>query len=323
MKNDDLQSRKESTRKVEYNLKPPFPREILIDISSLCNHSCSFCSNVQMTNKSHASSEMVYRVLKEAKEEGAVAVGLYATGEPFLNKNCENFIKYAKEINYEYVFVTSNGAAATPKRMKNAIDYGLDSIKFSIHGATRETYKKIHGKDDLDRVIKNLIAIDDYRKKNNKKIKIYVAMVETFINSKETDKLKKMVEKYIDGWDLKKMFNSCGTMPENNLIGEIEEKNIRGRNHFDVCFQPFGSFTITPEGYMSGCVLDYHKALIVGDCNKNSLKEIWHSKVYQDWRQRHLQKKTKGSICYNCINNTNEPYDSLIKGTLERPIKNK
>ena len=47
-------------------------------------------------------------------------------------------------------------------------------------------------------------------------------------------------------------------------------------------FQPFGSFTITPEGFVSGCVLDYHKALIVGDFNKQSLKEIWQSKVYQD-----------------------------------------
>ena len=115
------------------------------------------------------------------------------------------------------------------------------------------------------------------------------------------------------------MFNSCGTMPENNLIGEIEENNIRGREHSGVCFQPFGSFTITPEGLMSGCVLDYHKALIVGDVNKKSLKELWHSEVYQGWRKRHLEKKTNGLICYNCIHNTNEPYNSLVPGTLEKP----
>ena len=61
--------------------------------------------------------------------------------------------------------------------------------------------------------------------------------------------------------------------------------------------------------------------MIVGDYNKKSLKEIWHSKTYQEWRQRHIDGKTKGSICYNCINNTNEPYDSLIPGTLEMPLK--
>ena len=321
MTKNNLKDRKKSTRKVDYSLTPPFPKEILIDISSLCNHACNFCSNVKMSKKTHASNELVYRALKEAQEEGSEAVGLYATGEPFLNKNLEDFIKYAKEVGFKYVFVTTNGAAATPKRIENAIENGLDSIKFSIHGGTRETYIKIHGKDDFDRVIKNLKFVDEYRKKKGKKIKIYVSMVETFANSSETEILKKIVENYIDEWDLKKMFNSCGTMPENNKIGEIQENNIRGRGHFGVCFQPFGSFTITPEGFVSGCVLDYHKALIVGDYNKKSLKEIWHSKTYQEWRQRHIDGKTKGSICYNCINNTNEPYDSLIPGTLEMPLK--
>ena len=323
MTKNNLQERKETTREVEYSLKPPFPKEILIDISSLCNHACSFCSNTQMADKQHASSDMVYRILKEAREEGSHAVGLYATGEPFLNKDLEKFIKYAKDIKYSYVFVTTNGAAATIKRVKTAIDNGLDSIKFSIHGGSRETYKKVHGKDDFERVIENLIATDKYRKTNNKNLKIYVAMVETFVNMNETEKLKKIVEKHIDGWDQKKMCNSCGTMPENNEVGEIEENNIRGRGHFGVCFQPFGSFTITPEGYMSGCVLDYHKALIVGDCNKKSLKELWHNEVYQEWRKRHLDGKTKGYICYNCIHNSNAPYDRLIPGTLVKPIKKK
>ena len=52
--------------------------------------------------------------------------------------------------------------------MKIAIDNGLDSIKFSIHGGTKDTYKKIHGKDDFDRVIKNLIWVDEYRKTQKK-----------------------------------------------------------------------------------------------------------------------------------------------------------
>ena len=41
-------------------------------------------------------------------------------------------------------------------------------------------------------------------------------MVETYANTNEIELLRKMVENYIDEWDLKKMFNSCGTMPENN-----------------------------------------------------------------------------------------------------------
>ena len=319
--NNEILDRKQKAREVEYKLIPPFPKEYLIDITSLCNHTCTFCSNRKMSNKKNADPELVYKILKEAYNEGAKSVGLYATGEPFLSKQLENYIKYAKNTGYDYVYITTNGAACTPKRVELAINNGLDSIKFSIHAGTKETYKKIHGKDDFTRVIKNLKWVDEYRKKNNLKLKIYVTMVETYENRKEVDLLKKIVSPHIDGWDPHLMNNSCGTMPENNDIGEIQEKNIRGRGHSGICFQPFGSFTITAEGYMSGCVLDYHKALIIGDCNKKSLKDIWESSIYQDWRKRHLEDKTKGYICYNCIYNKNEPYDSIIPGTLEKPLE--
>ena len=92
MSKNDLKYRKELTKQVDYSLKPPFPREILIDISSLCNHTCNFCSNTKMSNKMHAKNDLVFKVLDEAKKEGTEAVGLYATGEPFLNKDLENFI---------------------------------------------------------------------------------------------------------------------------------------------------------------------------------------------------------------------------------------
>ena len=68
MEKNSLADRKISTRKVEYSLIPPFPKEILIDISSLCNHACNFCANPQMASKMHASSDLVYKVLKEAKK---------------------------------------------------------------------------------------------------------------------------------------------------------------------------------------------------------------------------------------------------------------
>ena len=66
-----------------------------------------------------------------------------------------------------------------------------------------KTYKKIHGKDDFERVIKNLILLSDYKKKEKKNIKLYVSIVETHENSGEIDTLKNIVGEYIDGWDAK------------------------------------------------------------------------------------------------------------------------
>jgi len=316
-----ISKRKIKAMKAEYVIDPPFPREILIDISSYCNHACTFCSNTRMASKKIMESDKVVKMLAEGYECGAREIGLYATGEPFAAKELPHYVAEAKRLGYEYIYLTSNGAGAIPERAKQVLDNGLNSIKFSVHAGTRESYKKVHGRDDFDKVMNNLKWIHQYREESGLDFGIYVTMVQTNESIDEVDLLHSLVKPYIDEWDPHLLTNSCGTMPENNEIGEIEQNNIRGRGHSDICFQPFNSFTVTAEGYMSACVLDYHKGLVVADLNEMSMKEAWHNKIYQEFRQMHLDDKTQGTICYNCIYNTNEPYDGLLPQYLERPIK--
>ena len=106
--------------------------------------------------------------------------------------------------------------------------------------------------------------------------------------------------------------NQCGNMYENNALGEIKSENPRMRGRRRVCFQPFKGFTITSEGFVSACVLDYSKDLIVGDVNKNSLQEIWEGETYKTFRRRHLTRDLKGLICFNCMNNSDQPVEPLM-----------
>ncbi len=131
------------------------------------------------------------------------------------------------------------------------------------------------------------------------------------ITKNEVEILRDIVLPYIDEWDPHPMTNQCGNMYENNKLGDIDSKNPRGRGKRDICFQPFKGFTITPEGYISACVLDYSKDLIVGDLNKSSMKEIWTNDIYKSFRKKHLEKDLKGLICYNCWHNKDEKIESL------------
>jgi radical SAM protein with 4Fe4S-binding SPASM domain len=307
-----IQERKIQVKKGKYCELPPFPREIFLDLTSYCNHACVFCSNQYLKNKKTMDETMVLRVLKEAYDCGVRDLGLYATGESFLIKNLAQYIAAAKRIGYEYLFITTNGALATPERVQAVLEAGLDSIKFSISAGTKETYKEIQGRDDFDLVINNLKWISNYRKESGRKFRIYVTMVYTNRTKNEIETLKNIVLPYIDEWDPHLLTNQCGNMYENNEIGEIPQGNPRGRGQTEICFQPFKGFTITPEGYVSACVLDYSKDLIVGDMNKKSLKEIWEGEVYKAFRWRHLAKDLKGMICYNCMYNANAKVTPLM-----------
>ena len=101
-------------------LYPPFPKKnLLIEVTNACNNKCIFCANRIMTRKlGMIDSKLVYKVLQEAFELGTLEVGFYATGEPLLNKKIYDYIKKAKEIGYEYIYITTNGILANLDNVK-------------------------------------------------------------------------------------------------------------------------------------------------------------------------------------------------------------
>ena len=309
---ETIKERKKAIMQAHYVLEPEFPKEIFIDLTSFCNHRCIFCANSKVKNKAMMESGMVRRVLKEGYDCGIRELGMYATGESFLLKDLARYIAEAKTIGYKYLFITTNGALATPERAKEVLESGLDSIKFSINAGTRESYKYIHGKDEFDLVIENLKWISKYRGQSGLNYRIYVTMVYVDSVKHEIEILKEMVMPYIDEWDPHGITNQCGNMFENNEIGLIAANSPRGRGKLEICFQPFKGFTVTPEGYITACVIDYSRDLIVGDLNKSSMKDIWTNSIYRKFRQKHLEKDLRGLICYNCINNTCEEVTPLM-----------
>jgi MoaA/NifB/PqqE/SkfB family radical SAM enzyme len=296
----------------DHAVNAPFPKEFQLDITDRCNHVCVFCSNPKLLDKKDIDPEFARRILREAYENGSRMVGIYGTGEPLMVKHLPEYVRYAKELGYEYIYIDTNGALATPKIIRPVIDAGLDSIKFSINAGLRETYEEIHGKDDLDLVLKNLACLADYKKENDLGVKIYVSMVVTDKVKDEVDILEKLVIDHVDDWYARPLFNTCGNNPENNELADIESLYIRGRKRSEICFQPFKGFCVTPEGYLSACILDYQRTLILANLNEVSLLEGWQGDVAKEFRNRHRKGDTKGWICYNCIHNTNEPFEALL-----------
>ncbi len=118
----------------EKDLILPIPKNMLLEVTNACNHKCIFCANSKSTKRQRIiDDKFAYRILKEAYELGTREVGFYGTGEPLINNNLEKYIKYAKEIGYEYTYITTNGALLTEERMKKIVESGIDSIKFSFN----------------------------------------------------------------------------------------------------------------------------------------------------------------------------------------------
>lgn len=169
-------------------------------------------------------------------------------GEPFVSKNLS---KYAKEIGYKYVFITINGALADS-----------DSIKDSINGGSKETYKKIYGRDDYDKVIANLKFACEYKRKKNLNIKMLSSFVVTKYIKEEIEELRAEI---------------------NNIkVPKYKKKNKLS------CPELFRTICVTAEGYLTLCCSEALNYLVVEDLNNMTLLKAWHSKRMKKIRQKHL-----------------------------------
>lgn len=279
--------------------RPPFPRNILIEVTSVCNHSCIFCANSKSHIRAFIDRDIAIKSLEEAYSLGTREVGLYSRGEPLLDKNIAEYVRIAKEVGFEYVYITSNGALLTYSMAQNLVDAGLDSIKISMNAGTREKYELIHGRDDFDTVYENVSNLRKYIDLVGSNCKIFLSTVLCKYTCDDQQLIRKRYENIADEIEFFNVVNQGGTMPENSLlfIPGTETMGTGG----PTCMMPFNRINITSEGYVDLCCVDYYNYLIVGDLKKNTLSEIWNSDRFVKVREMFIRGELGKLLCRNCM----------------------
>ena len=294
----------------KYSITPEFPRNMLLEVTNLCNNKCIFCANEKSSRrKGFIEFNKALCILKEAYNNGTREVGFYATGEPLLNKDLEKYIYYAKEIGYEYTYLTTNGVLLDEERANKLIDSGIDSIKVSLNAVNREDYIFIHGVDYFDKVLKNIISLSKIKK--YKKFKLYISCILTNQTVESKYEFKKYFEKYVDEIWFDNCSNIGGYMCE---INDLIAVNKDSGHHFEnnICPLIFKNLYVTYEGYLTMCCTDFQNYLVVADLNKIPLAEAWNNELAVKLRKAHLNHKLEKTLCYNCIYNCETKVKPLI-----------
>ncbi len=292
-----------------YTEAPPFPKRVMLEISNICNHKCTFCLQPKMQRPARHMDEAVFeKIITESYELGAREVSLVGGSEPLANKTLEDKIRFCREIGYEYIYITSNSALGNGERWRRIIDAGIDSVKLSINGGNRESYKTVHGRDDFDKVIANVRAIDAHRKATGKKMFFGVSFVEVPENAATFDNLVELVGSHVDEIVRTPAFylgkNKPHLPPEVRAVGKVN------------CYQPFSQSSFSREGYMRVCCNDYENVLAVDDIKEKVLMDAWNGDLFRDFRRRHLDNQRnpdslKGTLCHSCMYGGDDDFEPV------------
>ena len=131
------------------------PRVVFIEVTNRCNLFCETCPHTYFKREPLKSLKLdEFKRIAEQFPEMQRAL-LHGIGEPLINKELPQIIKYLKERGVE-VIINSNGTLLTPAWQEKLVLSGLDQFRCSIDGAKDETYARIRGANLLPQLVSGL-----------------------------------------------------------------------------------------------------------------------------------------------------------------------
>lgn len=273
------------------------PNKVNFDVCTFCNHKCTFCSNEdKRTLKNQVTINEFHNVMNNiTKHLDIQELGLSAKGEVLINKDLIKIIKACKEdYHIPYVYISSNGSLLTKENTNEILEAGLDSIKLSINGITKEEYKETHQKDDFQKVIENFRYILKLKKEKFPNVKIFISSI--------INKPKEEIDEAFQ-----KLFKEDYKLINNNFKYNITY--TPKFEHFSVdnaklrpCPLALEEIYIDSDCRLGLCCKDYFKEFDFGSLLTHDFLDIYNSEEMKDIRKMHIEKTfPQDHICRKCL----------------------
>lgn len=242
---------------------PTMPAFLKVEISRCCYVRCKYCYE----EKSEIFYPFpLYKNLIDKLKEYIFEVSLYDIGEPLLNDNVLDYIKYAHSQRLGTIISTSLSVKKSDDFWEKFSLSGLDYLVVSIDGITKEVYNKYRTYGDLNLVLSNLKKIQKYREKYNNNMFIEWQMIDLPWNKHEKNAAKILSKEL-----------GCDTfriIPEATQSRYGSSKAIYSRQKN--CLLPFIIFIVNAYNQVRPCYKIYLGNPAIGDLNQSTFEEIWN-----------------------------------------------
>ena len=292
----------------------PAPRSVKIELTGRCNYRCGFCALRMRENQPRGDMDfdLFKKITREMREAGVEEIGCFFLGESMMAPDLlVDAIRWCKkELDFPYVFLTTNASLAKPDVVDAIMSAGLDSLKWSVNNYDEKQFMDVvQVKPKLFyKALKNIKDAWEVRDVGNYDTKLYASSIR--YDGEQQEKMEALLEKevlpYVDEhyWLPLYSMGSFATQREEEL-GYRPIAGNQGRlgalREPLPCWSAFSEGHVRADGGLSACCFDASGEWLMGDLNDEPFMAAWNSEKFQILREAHLRRDVSGTVCEDCV----------------------
>jgi len=293
-----------------------FPQTIVLETTNVCNLRCIHCPQGQGYpdrpdyKPEYMEWEVFTKLIDEIAQHKISLLRISPAGEALVHPRFLDQIAYMKAKGVGPIDLTTNGLTLDNQAIENGrripdtqimdrlVELGLEVIDISLDAATKEAYERIRVRSRYHRVWSNIHRLLHLREEKEAPLKVMLSII-------DQPEAKGEVEKFVDYWSpLVDRVIVRPYLPNLGLTGrkpgDIVDRHPNIRRW--PCPQFWKRITVSTEGHIRFCVVDWLNETVLGNVRTHSIAELWRSAEYERLRGCHLRgeySKAHG-VCGPC-----------------------
>ncbi|MDB5202105.1 MAG: Fe-S oxidoreductase, radical superfamily [Ferruginibacter sp.] len=290
-----------------------FPVSVSFEPTTSCNLRCPECPSGlrAFTRPTGMLQKDFFRETIDDIHKELLYLIFYFQGEPYLNTNFLEMVKYASDKGI-YTATSTNAHYLTDDAARKTVESGLDRLIISIDGTTQDVYQSYRVGGNLEKVIAGAKNIVKWKKELNSKTPfVFFQFLVVKPNEHQIEDIKRLAKevgvdevrfKTAQVYDYENDPNQL--IPTNakfsrykkNAAGEYVAKNKLANR----CWKLWHANVITWDGLVVPCCFDKDAMHRLGNLKNESFKNIWQNSNYRQFRAELMQSRKNIDICANC-----------------------
>ncbi len=276
-----------------------------------CNFKCSYCIfSVEKSERGFISEknlidfDLYHKCVDDMTRfpDRIKVLRFVGIGEPLLHKKIVDMVAYTVDRRIaNTVEIVTNGFLLDKAMVDGLVRAGLSRLVISIQGTAQEKYLEVSGvRVDFEKFMAQLA----YLRANKGNMHVYIKVIDTAL--KDDDDRALFFEKFAALCDSIAVENTVPIHKAIDFSGILADKE-NARTQFGlpvhdvaVCPQPFFHMQINPDGKVVPCY-SWDYPAILGDCNEESVTDIWNGSRFRAFRRAMLDGVAQASpVCEDC-----------------------